>query len=404
LTLVQEALSDTRVVLVAGARQAGKSTLARVILEGRQDGRALNLDDEVIRRAAQDDPTGFLDHEGLTVIDEVQRVPELLLAIKARVDRVSRPGQFLLTGSANVLRLPRVADALTGRIEIIDLWPFSQGELAGRTEQFVERAFSGWHGVRIRSDLGKRDYLQRATIGGFPEVVERSDARARARWFDNYVRTLVQRDLPALSNVERADDLGRLIRLLAARSGQLFKVEEVARDAGLPPSTARRYVALLELAFFITTLPAWSNSRTTRAIHTPKLLMADTGMLAHVIGVDAVELARPGGDAGPLLETFVATELHKSLGWSTQRASMYHYRSKDGTEVDVVLEAPDGRVVGIEVKAAATVRSSDFAGLRHLQARTGDRFQLGLVLYTGRETLSFGDRLGCTPISALWEA
>jgi uncharacterized protein len=404
LPLVQEALSDTRVVLVAGARQAGKSTLAQVILANRQDGRALTLDDELTRRAAADDPAGFLDHDGLTLIDEVQRAPELLLAIKARVDRVRRPGQFLLTGSANVLQLPRVADALTGRMAIIDLWPFSQGELVGRIERFVDRAFDGWHGVRTRSDLNKREYLQRAVVGGFPEVVERSEARARARWLDNYVRTLVQRDLPALSNVERASDLGRLIRLVAARSGQLFKLEEVARDAGLPPTTARRYVALLEAAFLVTTLPAWSNSRTTRAIHTPKLLMTDTGLLAHAIGADADALARPGGDAGSLLETFVAMELRKSLAWSIDRASMHHYRSKDGAEVDIVLEAPDSRVVGIEVKAAATVRSSDFAGLRHLQDRTGDRFRLGLVLYTGTQMLPFGDRLRCAPISALWEA
>lgn len=235
-------------------------------------------------------------------------------------------------------------------------------------------------------------------------MVQRSDARARARWFDNYLRTLVQRDLPALSNIERADDLGRLIRLLAARSGQLFKIDEVARDTGLPSTTARRYLALLEAAFLITTLPAWANSRTTRAIHTPKLLMTDTGLLARTIGADAVALSRPGGDAGPLLETFVAMEVRKSLAWSIDQASMYHYRSKDGAEVDIVLETRDVRMVGIEVKAAATVRSSDFAGLRHLQQRAGDRFRAGLVLYTGTETLPFGERLRCAPISALWEA
>jgi predicted AAA+ superfamily ATPase len=309
-----------------------------------------------------------------------------------------------LTGSANVLQLPRIADALTGRIEIVDLWPFSQGELAGRVERFIDRAFDGWQGVRVATDLDKRDYLHRAVVGGFPEVVQRRDDRNRARWFGNYTRTMVQRDLPALSNIERADDLGRLVRLLAARSGKLFKLEEVARDAGMPPTSARRYVALLEAAFLITVVPAWANSRTTRAIHAPKLLMTDTGLLANAIGADPAALIRPGGDAGPLLETFVAMEIRKQLGWSIDPASMHHYRTKDDLEVDIVLEAPDGRIVGVEVKAAATVKASDFAGLRHLAARVGDRFCSGLVLYTGAESVPFGDRLWCTPISALWQA
>jgi predicted AAA+ superfamily ATPase len=404
MPLVREALADTRVVLIAGPRQAGKSTLARMVLELEGGSRALNLDDEVTRRAALEDPVGLLDHDGLTFIDEVQRAPDLLLAIKVRVDRVRRPGQFLLTGSANVLQLPRIADALPGRMAIIDLWPFSQGELTGRIERFVERAFAGWQGTDIKTDLGKRHYLQRAVVGGFPEVVERPDAGARARWFDNYLRTMTQRDLPELSNIERADDLARLIRLLAARSGRLFKVEEVARDAGIPTTTARRYVALLQAAFLISIVPAWANSRTTRAIHAPKVLMTDTGLMAHAIGADVEALSRPGGDAGPLLETFVGMELRKSLAWSTQRATIHHFRTKDGTEVDLVLETPDGRIVGIEVKAAATVRSSDFLGLRHLQERLGDRFVVGLVLYTGTETLPFGDRLRCTPLSALWQA
>lgn len=214
MPLVREALADTRVVLIASPRQAGKSTLARMVLELEGGSRALNLD------------------------DEVQRAPDLLLAIKARVDRVRGPGQFLLTGSANVLQLPRIADAPPGRMAIIDLWPFSQGELTGRIERFVDRAFAGWQGTDVKTDLGKRHYLQRAVVGGFAEVVERPDARPRARWFDNSVRTMTQRDLPELSNIERADDLARLIRLLAARSGRLFKVEEVARDAGIPTTTA----------------------------------------------------------------------------------------------------------------------------------------------------------------------
>jgi uncharacterized protein len=392
------------VVLIAGARQVGKSTLARVAIEGRPDVRSLTLDDEATRQAAHADPVGFVQHEGLLLIDEVQRVPELLLAIKASVDRSSRPGQYLLTGSANVLLLPQIADALPGRMAILDLWPFSQGELAGRIERFVDRAFDGWQGVHVPTDLNRRDYLERAATGGFPEAVQRSEARRRTAWFESYVRTLVQRDLRNLSTLERTEDLSRLLRLLAARSARLLNVDDLARDAGMPATTARRYLTLLEAAYLVQLVPAWSNNRTTRAIRAPKIVAVDSGLCADLIGADPVGLSRPEGDAGPLLETFALMEIRKQLDWSIDRPRMYHYRTKDGVEVDAVLEAPNGRIVGVEVKAAATVRGSDFAGLRHLAERVGDRFRSGLVLYTGTQSLPFGDRMWCAPMSALWQA
>ena len=401
---VREALGDTRVVFVAGPRQAGKSTLAGMVVADTTGALSLNLDDEATRRAASTDPAGLIQSDGLVFIDEVQRVPELLLAIKSRVDREPRSGRFLLTGSADVLHLPRVADVLPGRMEIVDLWPFSQGEIRGRIERFIDRAFNAWEGVRIVADADRRNYLDLAAAGGFPEVVLRTEPRRRTAWFEAYAGALVQRDLAAISAVERGTDMARLLRLVAARSGQLLNIDNLARDAAMPPSTARRYIALLELAFITIQVPAWATSRTTRAVHAPKLFLSDTGLLMHLLGATPASLAPPAGDAGSVIETLVATELCKQLAWSIDRPSIHHYRSRDGLEVDFILESADGRIVGIEVKSAATVRQRDFSGLRHLADRVGEKFRAGLVLYAGHDSLPFGDHMWCTPISALWQA
>jgi len=402
LTAVTDALADTRVVLIAGPRQAGKSTLAALALAGRHDARSVTLDDERLRATAANDPADFVRHDGTLLIDEIQRVPELLLAIKAMVDRSNRPGQYLLTGSANVLSLPRVVDALTGRMEIVHLWPFSQSECEGRRDHFVDRAFSGWNRDGRVSSLTKADYLDRCAVGGFPEAIARIREPRRARWFESYLETLVQRDIPDLMGIERPEDLKRVLALVAARSASLYKPEDVARDAQMAPTTVKRYVALLEAAFVVTRVPAWANSRTTRAVRARKVFVTDSGLLTHLLGTTASAASEPGGLSGQLLDSFVAMELARQLGWSNTRASLFHFRNRDGAEVDIVLEAADGRLVGIEVKASSTVRSGDFRGLRFLRQRVGDRLRSGLVLHTGPETLSFGDGMWCAPLDSLW--
>jgi hypothetical protein len=389
------------VVLVTGPRQSGKSTLADLALATRSNAVRLSLDEPGLLAAAREDPVGFIDQPGTVFIDEVQRAPELLLPIKAAVDRANRPGQFLLTGSTNVLMMPRVADVLTGRMQLIELWPFSQGEIDGQIDGFVDRAFAGWPG-QTTTTLTKADHLGRAAAGGFPEAVARPDERRRGDWFAGYLDAFVQRDVRDLAAIERPAELRRLLRLLAARSGQLLKVEALARDAGLTPTTARRYIDLLEAAFLIRVVRGWSTSKTTRAIRAPKVFLRDAGMLCHLLGVSADGLLSPTADAGPVLESFATMELARQLGWARTRAELFHFRNKDGTEVDAVLEAADGRVVGVEIKAGATVRSNDFRGLRLLADRLGDRFTCGLVLYSGQHTLSFGDRLRCAPLGALW--
>ena len=399
---VVDALTDTRVVLVQGARQSGKSTLVRQVAEQR-DLRFLTLDNEATRRAAAFDPVGFVAQPGSMVIDEIQRVPELLLAIKERVDVDQRPGQFLLTGSARVLGLRTVADTLPGRIETIELYPFSQGEIAGRPDGFVDAAFTHGAALDHRCDLQRADYTELIVRGGFPEAVTRVDAGRRARFLDSYVEDLVTREVSQLAEIERLTQLRALVRLLAARSGQMLRPTALGNEVALPHSTVSRYLELLELLFLIKRIPAWSRNLSRRATSAPKVAFVDSGVAADLLGLGAAALATIGSPLGPLLEGFVLMELSRQLTWATQRVELYHYRSRDQLEVDAVLEDRRGRVIGIEVKAAATVRADDFRGLRYLADLLGDDFLAGFVLYTGPSTLPFGDKFRAVPVGVLWE-
>lgn len=399
--LVLEALADTRVVTINGARQAGKSTLARIAARTATNPVVRLLDDPATFRAAYDDPIGFVDHDGLVVIDEVQLAPELFRAIKVAVDTDPRPGRFLLTGSAQVLALRGLPDALPGRMEIIELWPFSQGEIDSSPDRFVDAAFTHGSALAHTSPLRKRDYLDRVVRGGFPEAVRRS-ARRRAAFFDSYLTTLIERDVSELSLIERRGELRRLFALLAGRSGGLVVANTLATQSGVPRTTLNRYLELMSAVFLIKQIPAWSGGHTQRAIGTPKLAYVDSGIACHLLGQDAQRLNEPDGSAGPMLENFVLMELARQLTWSDQRARLHHYRTKDKVEVDAILETPDGRVVAVEVKAGSTIRTEDLAGLRHLANRLGPRLIAGFVLYTGQQTLPFGDRLRALPIDALW--
>ena len=401
--LITEALSDTRVVTLNGARQAGKSTLARLAAQASPNAVIRLLDDPATLRAARDDPAGFVEHDGLMVIDEVQLAPELFRTIKVVVDTDPRPGRFLLTGSAQVLALRQLPDALPGRMEIIELWPFSQGEISRASDAFIDAAFAHGPGLSRASALRKRDYLERVVRGGYPEAVRRSPRR-RAAFFDSYLTNLIERDVKELAAIERRSDLRRLLALLAGRSAGLIVPATLAAESGIPRTTLNRYLELLTAVFLIKQIPAWSASQTQRAIGTPKLAFVDTGIAAHLLGQDAARLGEPDGAAGAMIETFALMELARQLTWCSERARLHHYRTKDRTEVDAVLETPDGRVIAIEVKAGATVRTEDLAGLRHLAQRLGPRLVAGYVLYTGQQTLPFGDRLRALPLDALWEA
>jgi hypothetical protein len=307
----------------------------------------------------------------------------------------------LLTGSSRILALRTLPDALPGRMEIIELWPFSQGEIAGTEDGFVDAAFTHGPDVDHSSNLRRRDYLERIAVGGFPEAVRRTPRR-RTAFFDSYLSTLIERDVRELSSIERHGDLLRLLGLLATRAGGLLVPGTLAGQSGIPRTTLVRYMELLSSVFLIKSIPAWAPGQAHRAIGTPKLAFVDSGVACHLLGHSAHRLGEPGGAAGPMMENFVVMELARQLTWSLERGRLYHYRTKDKLEVDAVIETPDGRVVGIEVKAGATVRTEDLSGLRNLARQAADRFVAGYILYTGKQTLPFGDKLRAVPMDALW--
>jgi hypothetical protein len=400
--LVAAALADTRVVLVAGARQSGKSTLVRQVAKG-DEVEWRNLDRPTVLDAAVSDPTGFVAFSQLMVIDEIQRAPALLLAIKEQVDSDARPGRYLLTGSARVLGLRALPDTLPGRMETIELWPFSQGEIDGTTESFVDALFVDGPKVRHTSTVTRHEYAERVARGGFPEAVARPNPQRRERFFDSYTTDLITRDVSQLSEIQRTRELQTLLRMVAARSGQLLVERMLSNDIDVSASTVRRYLGLLEEVFLIKRIPGWSRNVNSRATSTPKVAFVDSGLAANLLDNDARTLVRPGGMFGPLLEGFVLMELARQLTWAEHRAELFHYRTRDQVEVDAVLEDRRGRVVALEVKAASTVRTDDFKGLRHLEGLLGDDFVAGIVLYTGTDTVSFGPRLQAMPVAALWE-
>jgi uncharacterized protein len=400
--LMLEALDDTRVVVVLGARQVGKSTLVQAVTAHDRPATILTLDDQATREAAAADPTGFV--AGLTtpvVVDEVQRAPDLLLAIKARVDRDDAPGQFLLTGSANILTAPRIADALTGRAEYLRLAPFSQGELRGTRESFVPLLFDGRWPQVSGAAVGRAAYAELVVIGGYPAVMDRTAAR-RARFFESYVDTIVQRDLSTIARVHDQANVRRLLSAIASTTASLLNFDSLGRDLSLPPNTVRSHAALLDTLFLTTRLEAWSTNLLSRVVKTPKVYITDSGLLCHLIGADATRLAHDGVIAGAAFETFVAMELRRQIAWQDNAPRLFHYRDRDGREVDLVLERRDGSVVAVEIKTAASASPHDFRGLRHLRDKLGKHFKAGVLLYTGEYTVPFEDRLAAVPLRGLW--
>ena len=392
-----EALSDTPVVLLNGARQTGKSTLVQALGPSR---RYLTLDDPVVLAAAKADPFGFIAALDEPVcLDEVQRAPELFLAIKAAVDRDRRPGRFLLTGSANVLMLPQMADSLAGRMEIIELWPLAQSELNRRGSSVIDCLFAGDFAERYPFD--RSDFIARLVSGGYPEATQRTSERRLSAWFDSYLATILQRDIRDLANIEGLAELPKLVRLLAVRSGGLLNFAELARSTGIPQTTLKRYMALLETLFLIRQVPAWSSHLGKRLQKSPKLFLSDYGLMAHLQGCSAPQLKAQHGLPGALVEAFVHAELAKHRTWAELPTQLMHYRTNTGVEVDFILENRREELLGIEVKAAATVTGKDFNGLRHLRDTTPAQFKRGVLLYTGEQVVSVEEQMTAVPIGLL---
>lgn len=398
---VIEALADSPVVLIHGPRQCGKTTLAQQIgyLEGLT---YLSFDDDVQRASAQADPVGYVaDLPQRVILDEVQRVPELFTSLKAAVDARRKPGRFILTGSANVLLVPKLSDSLAGRMEILRLHPLSQVELSDKSSDFLSTLFgstfkSGHSGRRLGRMLAER-----MTAGGYPAALARATARRRTAWYRDYATTLIQRDGRSLARINELDALPRLLALAAGQTACLVNVSELAAPFQVSRPTIREYVTLLSRIFLLEELPSWHTNRLSRLIKTPKLHVGDTGLACSLLGLDAERLWKDRELFGRILETFIFQELRRQASWHEEIVSFSHFRDKDKVEVDIILECA-GKLAGVEVKASATVTSDDFKGLRKLQDVAQNNFAAGVVLYDGEAVVPFGNRLQAVPISNLW--
>ena len=396
-----ESRADTPVQLLVGARQTGKSTLALQIA-GKEGIPYRTLDDATVLSAAASDPEGFLRGLGdRAVIDEVQRVPDLLLAIKASVDKNRQPGKYLLTGSSNIMTLPRISESLAGRVEVHTLRPLSQGEIEGNREHFIDTLFEKTPDIEV--ELDKNLMQKRVVRGGYPEVLTREKITRRRAWFESYISTVLSRDVRDIANIEHLNQLPRLLSLLAARNGSMLNYSELSNSSALPQSTLKRYLGILEKLFIFEPLPAWSSNRGKRLVKSPKVFISDCGLSASLLGIEGERLGDNELSYGPLLEAFVLAELRKQSGWTEGRYRLYHYRSASGNEVDVVVESADGSLVGLEVKGRVSLKAKDFKGMHALKEHTGPRFVRGIILYSGEKTVAFSEKMAAVPIAALWK-
>jgi uncharacterized protein len=393
-----EALLDTPVVLLAGPRQAGKTTLVRQVAA--KGLRYLTLDDELTLLAARADPVGLIRSLDRAVIDEIQRAPQLLLAIKKSVDEDRRPGRFLLTGSANLMALPLVADSLAGRMETLSLLPLSQTEIEGHSANWIDQAFAG---QLLKTDaLALGDALtDRVLRGGYPEAITRDSAKRRMAWARQYVDALIQRDVRDVAGIDKLDQLPRFLNALAQTAGQMCNYSQLAGQVGLDGKTAARYAGVFETMYLLKRVDVWARNRLSRVVKTPKLQFIDAGLLAMLMNLGIEEVRRDRSRFGQVLETFVFGELLKHTTSAEGDYQLLYYRDADKVEVDIVIENAAGQLVGVEVKASATVKASDLRGLRKLAALAGDQFKMGVLLYDGAETLPLGDGVWAAPLSSL---
>lgn len=430
-----EALEDSPAVLIHGPRQCGKTTLTQYtyapgdltwrgqplawrgqLLSWGQSSRHrdyayLSLDDAVARDGARADPIGFVS--GLpyrVILDEIQHVPALFQAIKMEVDRRRVPGRFILTGSTDVFRIPSLSESLAGRLQIVRLHPLSQYEIAARSGPpdsppdagFLDALFGDGFPVRRTPRLGEQ-LVGRLVAGGFPPALARPTARRQANWYRDYVEALIQRDVREMTRIRSPDVLRRLLAGAASQTARLFNLTALASPFRLSRPTIGAYTALLERLFLLERLPPWHSNRLRRLVKSPKLHLGDTGLAAALLNADVPSLMADRRLLGQLLETFVFQELRRQASCHPVPVAFFHFRDKDGVEVDIVLRRGLGSVAGVEVRAAATVSSGDFRGLRRLAAACGERFAGGVVLYDGETTTCFGHRLYAVPVRRLWE-
>ncbi|MGQ0573275.1 MAG: ATP-binding protein [Pseudonocardia sp.] len=404
--VVTERLARVPVVVLHGPRTVGKSTML-LRLARTTGGQVVDLDDRATRTVAAADPALYTGSPTVTFIDEYQRVPDILDAIKAELNRELRPGRFVVTGSTNYSTIPRAAQSLTGRAEVLTVWPFSQGEIESTQEGFVETLLTDPAQLRgFTSATARDDYAARVLAGGLPVALRQPSDPDRRRWFQVYLDLVVQRDVLDIRSIRQREALPQLLRGLIGQTGQLLNIAKAAERSGLSRAVGADYTQLLEAVFLVRRLPAWGRTLSSRTNTVPKLHVLDSGVGAWLLGLSAARLARREttalGQFGHLLESFAVHEILKQVQWLPELPTAGHYRTKDGVEVDLVLEQFDGSVSAVEVKAGTQIRAEDLRGLTHLRERLGSAFLGGIVLYTGEVAYQLADRIFAVPLDALW--
>ncbi len=399
---LEKALSRSPVVLLNGARQVGKTTLAREFLQ-EKGYTYLTFDDELTYVAAKNNMTAFIENiKKPVILDEVQRIPEIFLPIKVDVDNNRIPGRYLLTGSANPLLIPRLGDSLAGRMEILDLMSLSQGEIESKEEKFIDALFGSQPLQSPSTTLSKENLYKKIIRGGYPSVQHLNEEDYEA-WMHSYLSLILQRDIKDLAQIEKLTELPNLLKVLASRASGLLNVADVSRDCKLAIKTLHRYIALLETIFMIHLQNPWSSNLTLRFVKAPKLYLIDSGLLAYLLGINLSGALSNPMQFGKILENFVVMELKKQATWSNTKLNQYHFRTSGGDEVDIILEDRAGNIVGIEIKSSEQVNADDFKGLKTLQNKVGNKFIRGIVLYTGSKYMPFDKDLCVLPVNALWE-
>lgn len=399
-----ESLSYMPIVLLRGARQTGKTTLVKSICKSIETYTYLSFDHLPSLLAAKEDPVGFVSRlEKPIILDEIQRVPELFLPIKADVDENRQPGRYLLTGSADPLLIPKLGDSLAGRMRLLNLWPLSQGEIVGRNETFLDKIFSQ-SSISIGGSLAcsKEDILSLVIKGGYPTPIFINSEKQRSGWFNDYVSLVLQKDILDLSRIEHMTQMPHLLMLLASRVGGLLNAEELSRTIRLSAMTLHRYLDLLRTLFLVFLLPAWSGNLGKRLVKSPKIYLIDTALQLFLLNIDEERLRQDSNFFGNILENFVVLELLKQISWSEKGIQMYHYRDYSHSEVDIILEGPGGSLVAIEIKSSETISHNDFKGLKSFKEACGEKFIQGILLYAGNTYLPFGNNLTALPLTSLW--
>ncbi|KKQ32172.1 MAG: hypothetical protein US49_C0014G0019 [candidate division TM6 bacterium GW2011_GWF2_37_49] len=404
LPKIYSALEYMPIVLLIGARQTGKTTLAKIVASQEKKYNYITFDHLPSLLAAKNDPVSFISRlDKPVILDEIQRVPELFLPIKSDVDENRTPGRYLLTGSADPLLIPKFGDSLAGRMRLLTLWPLSQGEIEGRTETFLDQVFNQPLALTGKTyPCSKEDLLLRAAKGGYPSSVFMHSDVQRNEWFNDYISLVLQKDIIDLSRIENINQIPNLLMLLASRVGGLLNTQELARTVKLSAVTMQRYIELLRTLFLVHFLPAWSGNLGKRLVKSPKIYLSDTALQLFVLNIDIERLGNDPFLIGSVIENFVILELLKQISWSDMKIQMFHYRDYAQSEVDIVLEGPGGDLVAIEIKSSQSLSNDDFKGLKNFQAFAGEKFKHGVLLYAGTTSLAFGEKLTAMPISSLW--